>query len=175
MSPLGDNGYEDIIPFALKGIRYLFYDGGSPVSSVGAEADDVRQLAQSIADASRFPQAAMDRAADAKRLLTALPLPSRIIVRDVGQASFCSALDGHGREMFHLDAGWPISFNKKTASRKPRLIKKKAPVILSHWDWDHLHGYHVVEGLASSTWIVPVQKLGPGAARVAHALAGKKR
>jgi beta-lactamase superfamily II metal-dependent hydrolase len=48
-------------------------------------------------------------------------------------------------------------------------------VILSHWDWDHLHGYHVVDGLASSTWIVPVQKLGPGAARVAHTLAGKKR
>lgn len=49
-----------------------------------------------------------------------------------------------------------------------------SPVILSHWDWDHLHGYHAIKGLAGA-WITPVQRLGPGAKLVANTLASTNR
>jgi hypothetical protein len=51
-----------------------------------------------------------------------------------------------------------------------RLLYTRAPVVLSHWDWDHLHFALRPEGryLKDSKWIVPIQKLGPGAARFAN-------
>ncbi len=174
-SSLGDAGYEENVPLVLDEIRYLFSEGESPLAPVGAAVANERALAQSIADACKFPANAIGRSGAAGILLSGLVKPHRIVVRDVGQASFSSAVDQSGKELFHLDAGWPISYNKKTASTKPSLTTHDAPVILSHWDWDHLHGYHAIIGLRGSTWIAPVQRLGPGAKLVAGYLARNNR
>lgn len=174
-SSLGDTGYQENVPLVLDEIRYLFSEDESPLAPVGAAVGNERALAQAIADACKFPANASEKSVAAKILLSRITAPYKIIVRDVGQASFSSAVDRHGNELFHLDAGWPISYNKKTVSIKPRLGVKDAPVILSHWDWDHLHGYHAIDGLAGGTWVVPVQRLGPGAKLVAEKLATDNR
>ncbi|MGH0212297.1 metallo-hydrolase/oxidoreductase [Sinorhizobium meliloti] len=174
-SSLGDDGYEENVPLVVDDIQYLFAEGDSPFAPVGAAVGSLRALAQAIADACKFPENAIKKRREAKVLLGNMRAPHEIIVRDVGQASFCSALDAHGNELFHLDAGWPISYNKKTASSKPKLKVSDVPVILSHWDWDHLHGYHSIQGLAGGMWVTPVQRLGPGAKRVANALAANDR
>ncbi|MGO4621311.1 metallo-hydrolase/oxidoreductase [Ensifer sp. 2TAB8] len=174
-SSLGDAGYDEIVPFVLDEIRYLFSEGDSPLSPVGAAVGNERALGQAIAEACKFPERAIDKSRAARHLLSGAKSPHKIVVRDVGQASFCSAIDQYGNELFHLDAGWPISYNKKTASSKPKVKVSDVPVILSHWDWDHLHGYHAIAGLAGGIWIVPVQRLGPGAKLVAEKLATHNR
>lgn len=174
-SSLGDAGYQEMVRLVLDEAHYLFSEDESPLSPVGAAVGNERALAQSISDACRFPESAIGKSRAARNLLSRANAPHKIVVRDVGQASFCSAIDQHGNELFHLDAGWPISYNKKTASSKPTLKNSNVPVILSHWDWDHLHGYHAIPGLVGSTWIVPVQRLGPGARLVAEKLAINNR
>jgi competence protein ComEC len=174
-SSLGDAGYEENVPLVLDEIRYLFSEGDRPLSPVGAAIGSERALAQAIAAACNFPANAIGESSAVRSLLKSTEVPHRLLVRDVGQASFCSAIDKAGNELFHLDAGWPISYNLKTAAGKPKLKVSNVPVILSHWDWDHLHGYHAIAGLAGSTWITPVQRLGPGAKLVASKLANDNR
>jgi beta-lactamase superfamily II metal-dependent hydrolase len=170
-SSLGEQGYEELIPLVLDEIDYLFSDDEGPLSPVGAAVSGDWAQARAIADICKFPQGATGRDAEARQLLRNIDRAFKVVVRDVGQASFCSAIDRNGNELFHLDAGWPISYNSKTAAAKPVLRIRDAPVLLSHWDWDHLHGYHAISGLAGSTWITPIQPLGPGARRVAENLA----
>lgn len=174
-SSLGDAGYQENVPLVLDEIRFLFSEGESPLAPVGAAVAYERELAQTIAEACKFPASAIGKSSAARNLLSSLSIPHSIVVRDVGQASFSSAIDRKGNELFHLDAGWPISYNKNTAPTKPSLTIKDAPVILSHWDWDHLHGYHAIAGIRGSTWIAPVQRLGPGAKLVAENLAKNNR
>lgn len=170
-SSLGDAGYDENVPFVLNEISFLFSEGESPLSPIGATVSNARALAQVIANGCSFPASAMGMSGHVRSLFRAMNPPDKIVVRDVGQASFCSAVDQHGSELFHLDAGWPISYNKKTVSIKPKPKISDVPVILSHWDWDHLHGYHAIQGLAGGAWITPVQRLGPGAKLVADNLA----
>lgn len=174
-SSLGDAGYEENVPLVLNEIRYLFSEDESPLAPVGAAVENERALAQAIASACAFPKSAIGKGGAAGIVLNRVKAPYEIVVRDVGQASFCSAVDKYGNELFHLDAGWPISYNKKTVSTKPELKVSDVPVILSHWDWDHLHGYHAIKGLAGGTWITPAQRLGPGAKLVANTLAANNR
>lgn len=172
---LGPDGYEQTIPMVVKNIRFLFSDGDRPLRPVGADVDADAVLAQAIALACEFPIGAIGKVAEAKSVLASLPAPTTITVHDVGQASLATAKDRQGKPLFHLDAGWPISYNIKTASAKPTLGTAGLPVILSHWDWDHLHGFYAIPGLSSGVWIAPIQRLGPGAAKVAKWLAGKGR
>ena len=174
-SSLGSLGYEERAGFVVDEIRWLFSEEEAPLSPVGASVDPERDLAQKIAGACHFPANANFESKAVTKLFRRIDRPYRIVVRDVGQASFCSAVDERGRELFHLDAGWPLPFNKKTAFTKPTINSRDAPVILSHWDWDHLHGYYAIEGLAGGTWIAPIQRLGPGAKLVAHKLAADNR
>ena len=103
-----------------------------------------------------------------KKLLRKLPTPASVLVRDVGQASFVTLVDNQGREFVHFDVGAPTSFNKHTFPKPfAHTICADAIVILSHWDWDHLHGAHLWPDLLKCNWIVPNQIVGPGAARLA--------
>lgn len=174
-SSLGDTGYEEIVPLVVDEIRYLFQEGERPPRPAGAAVEDIQSLAWQIANACRFPKSAIRGRAAVERVLRSLNVPHKVVVRDVGQASFCSAVDKGGNEIFHLDAGWPISYNRKTASSKPALKTVGAPVFLTHWDWDHLHAFYAVPGVSGSQWIVPVQRLGPGARRVSQYLADNGR
>lgn len=97
---------------------------------------------------------------------------ARVRVRDVGQASFSSLCDKDGKALLHFDVGLPISFNGHTAPKAFDLDPEEKPtIVLSHWDWDHLHSAFIFPHLRECTWIVPDQRLGPGAARLARILA----
>ncbi|MBB4263566.1 metallo-hydrolase/oxidoreductase [Bradyrhizobium sp. CIR3A] len=97
-------------------------------------------------------------------------------VRDVGQASFSSLCDKDGKAVLHYDVGFPISFNGHTSPNNFDLDEtEKPPIVLSHWDWDHLHAAFLHPHLMDCVWLVPDQKLGPGAARLARILAAKGR
>lgn len=170
-SALSQNGYQDNVPLVLSRVGWLFYEGSPPRLPLSSGVPDFVELAQRIAAACKFPVAALASLACAKHSLEIIGAPFDILVHDVGQASFVTLRNESGRAVAHFDAGWPISYNLHTAARTPLISSVPAPVILSHWDWDHLHGFHVLPVLRDAIWIAPVQKLGPGASRVANLIA----
>lgn len=174
-SSLGSAGYDAVVPFVVSEVQW--YSGATtrPVRPLGADGATFRSVAQKVAELCEFPKDAIGKSGTATALLASLPNPHYVVVRDVGQASFATAMDKADKGLFHLDAGWPISYNRHTALSKPTLKEADLPVILSHWDWDHLHGYHAISGLAGGHWIAPIQQLGPGAMRVANKLASQGR
>ena len=47
---------------------------------------------------------------------------------------------GIGRSILHYNVGFPIAFNGHTSPPSFNIdISERPPIILSHWDWDHLH------------------------------------
>lgn len=175
---LGERGYEANRPLVLRSITWLFSDGEPPLRALSAAVAADRQFAQAVAAACDFPAKAIGRLSEVKALLQAQSAPHDVVVRDVGQASLVSLRNARQRSLLSLDAGWPISWNRKTAPKSPpslRAVSNMMPVILSHWDWDHLHGFYAVPGLSGGVWIAPVQKLGPGPKRVAALLANADR
>jgi hypothetical protein len=107
-------------------------------------------------------------------ILKRVPQAATVVVRDVGQASFISLSDGHGRAILHYDVGFPIAFNGHTSPPSFDInTGETPPIILSHWDWDHLHAAFRLPHLLDCPWVVPNQRLGPGSARLARILAVK--
>lgn len=166
---LGEAGYTQQSRGYVVGAGFVVNDGDPERRSLGAmavpywAADRVRFI-------SGFPKGALAEPSDVIQVLASINGVARVLVRDVGQASFCSLVDDSGKSLVHFDAGWPVSFNGKSVPTQPLKPLGDAPVILSHWDWDHLHGYHRFPSLRQRRWIAPVQRLGPGAARVADEL-----
>jgi competence protein ComEC len=84
-------------------------------------------------------------------------------------------VDVSGAPILHFDAGWPIGFNRKTYPKNEPSAPFANLVVLSHWDWDHLHGYHKWPGIRNAIWCVPDQELGLNAKLVAEDLMNRKR
>jgi hypothetical protein len=168
-SPLTDEGYNFHRKVYAVDLRFLFSGGERLPRELGAGVDDQLALRKRVARASRFPTAAVARRKSVKDLLNSVQRPAFTIVHDVGQAGFVSLTNAHV-PLVHYDVGWPISYNRHTALQKKKIRLAHAPVVLSHWDWDHVHGYYKFPAIRSCKWIVPVQQLGPGAARVATRL-----
>lgn len=165
---LTENGYTSQARGYLVAVERISRDGEPAPRALSATVAPLSSLRLAHA-LSTFPGAAAAGLKPARKLLRALPAPVRVRVRDVGQAGFATLEDGLGRALLHYDAGWPVSFNGRTAPKSPPRIPT-APVLLSHWDWDHLHGYYKFPRLQQVTWIAPVQHLGPGARRIAERL-----
>jgi competence protein ComEC len=109
-----------------------------------------------------------------EQILQAVPPPEKIVIRDVGQASFASFLNDAEQSYLHFDTGLPVSWNAHTAPKSIGItFANEQVVVLSHWDWDHLHAAFSIKQLLDAKWIVPSQRLGPGAARLAMAIAKK--
>ena len=178
-SQLEAEGYSRHSQGRLRNARRLSFPGESPIAPVplGAAASASAELAHSLAKKCVFPAGAIASAATIRRHLRPLAFTESILVRDVGQASFVSLLCRCGKDhvLGHFDAGWPISFNGHTARHPVPSVETACPIILSHWDWDHLHCYYKCERLRTSPWITPIQPLGPGAFKIATALHQKKR
>jgi competence protein ComEC len=170
-SPLEEDGYSRQARGTLRFARPIIFPGEGPFRPVGVGASIAHstKLAAKLATMT-FPSNSIVSAARARAQLTALSDTAGILIRDVGQASFVSLVDRAGETIAHFDAGWPISFNGHTCPSAAPIIQDGAPVILSHWDWDHLHAYYRCNTLRQVPWIVPVQQLGPGAFRVAQQL-----
>lgn len=154
-------------------IEWVGEDGDPPLHSVGASVAKRKKRAQKAVNNGVFPQDAI--LCVSGLFVCARPRqPSKVQVRDVGQAGFVTLRDARDRPVLHFDAGWPVSFNGHTAPATTTVTNLWAPVVLSHWDWDHLHGYYVFPSLQDEMWFTPVQTLGPGASRVAAQLHSRR-
>lgn len=169
---LTEGGYTDLSRGYVAGLDLVDRQGEPMPASLGAGSPKAAKRAR-VRSIAPFPRSAIKPPHQIRKRLGNLTA-SKIQVRDVGQASFVTLLDDQDAPIAHFDAGWPLGFNYKGApTADPGNIGTTAPVILSHWDWDHLHAYHRLPDLASCTWVTPVQDLGPGALKVAKELNAK--
>jgi competence protein ComEC len=162
--------------YTLSGsLRTVPGDGDRRPRSLGAAAVPSKPLPHWIV-------AACSVTASAKIFSHATPIlhrvgtASAVRVRDVGQASFASLENDRGHAVLHFDAGMPTAFNGETAPTHLSVHDdRRTPVVLSHWDWDHLHAALQIPALQRRHWIVPDQMIGPGAASLAIGLARRGR
>lgn len=176
LAQLEGAGYTTRLSGRLGSGRILLGNDEEPrdFPEAGASVSAAAATARRIAQKCHLPGPRLNGAAIVGLLSPVLAHPATLLVRDVGQASFVTILANDGSQLAHFDAGWPISFNDRTVpSALP--LADPVPVILSHWDWDHLHGFHTVGNVASSVWIVPDQTVGPGAMKVANTLHAARR
>jgi hypothetical protein len=173
-SPLLVGEFEADFPDWIHYGQKIMDDRGvePPPHPVGAATSEDIDWGKDIVSDSNFPPASEADEPTLRAVLSSIGVPKKVVVRDVGQANFCCLKDEGNRIALYYDVGWPLSFNKKTAPPRVAIDFTRAPVVLSHWDWDHLHFALRPEGryLKDSKWIVPIQKLGPGAARFAKEL-----
>lgn len=148
-----------------------------PRHPVGAATSGDVEWGKSIAGASNFPIASEADAPALKSVLAKVGGAKKVVIRDVGQANFCCLKDADDQVILYYDVGWPLPFNQRTAPPRFSVDYTRAPVVLSHWDWDHLHYALRPEGcyLKDSSWIVPIQRLGPGATRFANELSRNRK
>lgn len=172
---LTPGGYVQHSRGVLEDARLLFGrdEEPKPPHPVGAAVAPLLLKAARVAQLCQFPSEAIGQLTKARKILQGLSTVKDVQVRDVGQASFVSFRDAKGKILGHFDAGWPISYNAHTAPGTTPAITGPAPVILSHWDWDHLHGYYRCKALQSVQWLTPVQVMGPGASKIATQLHAK--
>ncbi|RVD46273.1 metallo-hydrolase/oxidoreductase [Mesorhizobium sp. M4B.F.Ca.ET.019.03.1.1] len=172
------NGFPSHSRGVTSNITYIESDeGGGPArprpQSIGAAVADQVTVPSAIIAACALPSATNTLQAIAG-ILSSVAKVTTLRIKDVGQASFSSLCDKYGKTLLHYDVGFPISFNGHTSPKKFDIDPAEKPVVvLSHWDWDHLHAAFLHPHLMECVWIVPEQKLGPGAARLAHILAAK--
>lgn len=172
---LGPAGYSSHSRGITVEARRLASEDGEPRRpfSLGAAVVPRTALPQHIDQISRLPSADASSAA-VQAALAGIPSPAAVLVRDVGQASFSSLIDAQGKALIHFDVGFPISFNQHTFPKRFQSEPTEKPlVVLSHWDWDHLHAAFALPHLRDCLWIAPRQRIGPGAARLAIILAAK--
>lgn len=168
--PLGQTGYDVGQKYTVGEISAFGSDPEAP-RSLSAAGDGRKQVAASLADEGRkfAAKTSAQRVQEIEKLLGA-GCPATVQVHDVGHANFTTIFAADRVPLFHFDVGWPLGFNLHTVSGPPPVIRAAPLVVLSHWDWDHLHGYYVWKILKDKVWIAPVQDLGPGALKIAKAL-----
>lgn len=170
---LTETGYTAQSRGYVVGAEFLYREGEPLPATLSARAPKA-STASRAKGILPFPPTAIVPARKIRAILGGFLGVECVRVRDVGQASFATLISPKGTPLAHFDAGWPLSFNGSGAPlRFPRGLGHVAPVILSHWDWDHLHAYHGVPALRDRCWISPVQNLGPGQSLIAHALLSK--
>lgn len=172
---LTPDGYVQHSRGVLEDAQLLFGrdEEPKPPQPVGAAVAPLLLKTAKVAQLCQFPSRAIGQLTKVRKILQGLSTVKDVQVRDVGQASFVSLCDAKGKVLGHFDAGWPISYNAHTAPGTAPAITGTAPVILSHWDWDHLHGYYRCKTLQSVLWLTPVQVMGPGASKIATQLHAK--
>ena len=175
-SQLSEVGYVEQARGSLWAASFVSSDDGPrPRRSLGAAGSTTFVGLQQVLAACNFPAGAVATAREIRALLSSLPAASAIVVRDVGQASFISLLGSDSRPLLHYDAGWPIVFNGRTAPKHFSPPYARIPIVLSHWDFDHMLGFWRFPHLRECQWVVPVQKLGPGARKICQILLSANR
>lgn len=162
-------GYAAMQTTRLAFANHLFseFEGEPPRSPLGAEASPTEKFARDLADACQFPREAVRTNDDIAEIFRHVGRPDHAVVEDVGQGSYTTFRDTNRVVLFSCDAGWPIVFNASTYPRTFFRPTAPHPIILSHWDFDHLLGYYRFSALKGSIWVAPVQNLGPGAKKIA--------
>ncbi|WP_143594998.1 hypothetical protein [Thioclava sp. DLFJ4-1] len=176
---LGENGFEELENFTVATITQFGSEPEEP-RSLSAAAGSGAVLASKLAKRRGLPGTKIETTASNHALLRLARSIcksdfEKVIIHDVGHASFTTLIGSSGKAIMHFDAGWPIPFNAKTCPPTDPAPKFAEMVFLSHWDWDHLHGYHRWKLLQKSFWIVPDQPLGPNAEFVVEELKAAHR
>ncbi|MDN5069026.1 hypothetical protein [Aliarcobacter butzleri] len=92
-----------------------------------------------------------------------------VVVYNVGQGNCNSLTDSSGIPNLYYDFGGGVFQNTKTYPGEllnPNKIKfcytTNPPVVLSHWDWDHMSSIMKIDNqeIKESNWIVPKQEIG---------------
>jgi competence protein ComEC len=168
--PLTETGYGVGQKYAVGEISAFGLDPEAP-RSLSAAGDRRKQVAATLANEGRefTGNTSVQRLQELENLLGEKN-PVEVRVHDVGHANF-TTISAAGRDpLFHFEVGWPVGFNLHTVSGPPPVIRAAPIVVLSHWDWDHLHGYYVWKMLKEKVWVAPIQDLGPGALKIGKAL-----
>ncbi|MBY6068805.1 hypothetical protein KUW17_18830 [Leisingera aquaemixtae] len=172
---LGEVGYDSVTKYVVGDISNFGEDPDFP-RTLSAAGDPLKKIASRLAKEGRISPPTISRHQCMelwRQLWIGKAQLKEIRVSDVGHANFTTIFDTNHEPVLHFDVGWPVGFNKRTLSGTPPAIVAAPFVILSHWDWDHLHGYHVWKQLQDKIWVAPIQDMGPGASKVAHELQKK--
>jgi hypothetical protein len=106
--------------------------------------------------------------------LNSVGIPDGVVVYDVGQGSAAGVVDPQCRPLLYLDVGGGVTRNIRSfpVGLTHFCNCTNAPIVLSHWDWDHWAsaGRGQNMSLRTHTWIAPMQK-GVGPTHLAFAQA----
>lgn len=179
LSPLQANGFTSTFRGRIVSATPLAtgHEGEETLGPTTPSAASVptRYLPREISKACSLTNIKSLNTKSAAQILTEVPRPHRIRIRDVGQASFITLENEEGKAIMHFDAGIPTPFNAHTVTK--RVLKKiridPAPVLISHWDWDHIHAGLSFSVMQKLEWVAPDQPIGPSAARLAQMLAAQ--
>lgn len=110
---------------------------------------------------------------DAEQLLSNL---SHVNVYNVGQGNCIGLVDSENLPLLYFDVGGGFGANADTYPMNFKLCTTlQPPVILSHWDQDHIQSAVFDTTLLNSKWLVPFQKnIKPTAMKIANELIKKK-
>lgn len=101
-----------------------------------------------------------------------------VAVFDVGQGA-CQALmamcEEHLRPVLYIDVGGGVMQNLSTFPKQFNGFGFDAPIILSHWDWDHWSSVSRFPQLLKSDWIAPLPPEKPIQQALAWILQGLSR
>jgi len=146
----------------------LQYSASTGLASSAA----IGKLRQTFDLASYFKPAPIT---DIESVLHGIPEFEDVVVYDVGQGSAAAMTDRHGRPLLYADVGGGVTRNAHTfpVALNSFCSCTRAPIILSHWDWDHWSsaGLKKDRWLRAHTWIAPMQRaLGPSHLAQAQAI-----
>ncbi|MEN8516901.1 hypothetical protein [Burkholderia sp. RS02] len=104
---------------------------------------DTQAAAERIFDATQLAPNSFERFARRLEKLFASEGRRHVVAYHVGQGNCNAVVDEHEHPVLFFDLGWPIQTNIAGAPNPPpQLFDVQsdagiAPVVLSHWDWDH--------------------------------------
>jgi hypothetical protein len=118
---LAQRGYTELSTvYLVRGTQLYRDDGEGPFEgpqSLGAAALGAVSKAKELAAVTaRLLLSRADGSAIAT-VLSVIPPPARVVVRDVGQGSFSTLVADLNRPILHFDAGWALPFNRNTEPR----------------------------------------------------------
>jgi hypothetical protein len=104
---------------------------------------ETQAAAERIFDASKLALKSFERFATLLEKLFSRERRRHVVAYHVGQGNCNAVVDEYEHPVLFFDLGWPIQTNIAGAPNPPpRLFDVEtyagpAPVVLSHWDWDH--------------------------------------
>ncbi|WP_129590246.1 hypothetical protein [Roseovarius nitratireducens] len=167
---LGERGYDEVEVFSVASVSNFGFDPEEP-PSLSAAGNGGKQLAAKL----RKKGIRYDAGTSAHEIFELACMlsphqPNCVTIHDVGHANFISVQYASGEPIVHFDVGWPLGFNAKTCPPSDPNIIFSEVVVLSHWDWDHFHGFHRWPDLQKKIWVAPVQDLGANSQVIADEL-----
>ena len=132
----------------------LFADGVTRASEI-VPVD--QKLALRLSKAFSMDDLADDTEQQIAELLDHVPAPDFINVFDVGQGNLNALWQSEGGAALYFDFGGGVTANKRTYPKKSGKLcfNRAAPIVLSHWDWDHWSSAGRFPEALEMHWIVP--------------------